>query len=149
MVLLTMTATIVEALEKIQGCRSTTERNIQPGDDNALPERSDDNEGREDQRQENAEYDSGESGESEKKKSADTPKSADSKERTKGNTISEPTLSNPRIGSPISHGQVVDLSQAMKAQMLRPCRLEDLLKGARLYIPPPPPKPEPVRSHPR
>lgn len=146
MVLLTMTATIVEALEKIQGRRSTTERNIQPGDDNALPERSDDNEGREDQRQESAEYDSGGS---EKKKSADTPKSADSKERTKGNTISEPTLSNPKIGSAISHGQVVDLSQAMKAQMLQPCHLEDLLKGARLYIPPPQPKPEPVRSHPR
>ena len=46
MVLLTMTAAIVEALGKIQGRGPATERNIQHGDDNALPERSDDNEGR-------------------------------------------------------------------------------------------------------
>lgn len=56
----------------------------------------------------------------------------------------EPSLETPKIGNPISHGQVVDLSKQMKPQGLEPCRLETLLKGARIYIPPPPPKPEPV-----
>jgi len=144
MVLLTMTAAIVEALGKIQGRGPATERNIQHGDDNALPERSDDNEGRKDQQQENADYDGGKP---EKNKSAGPGNTAEAKERPEGSAASEATLSNPRIGSPISHGQVVELSQNMKARMLQPCRLEDLLKGARLYIPPPPPKPEPTSEY--
>lgn len=56
----------------------------------------------------------------------------------------EPILEEPKIGNPISHGQVVDLSKQMKDQELEPCRLETLLKGSRIYIPPPPAKPEPV-----
>lgn len=60
----------------------------------------------------------------------------------------QPTLESPRIGNPISHGQVVDISKQMKEGGMEPCRLEILLKGSRIYVPPPPPKPEPVSSIP-
>lgn len=60
----------------------------------------------------------------------------------------EPSLENPKAGNPISHGQVIDLSRQLKALGLSPCTLETLLKGARVYIPPPPAKKEPVSPHP-
>lgn len=60
----------------------------------------------------------------------------------------EPTLDDPELGNPISHGQIVDLWKQLKAQGNSNFTLEQLLRGASVYIPPPPPKPEPV-SHPR
>lgn len=54
---------------------------------------------------------------------------------------SEPPLEDPAVGKPISHGQIVDLWQKLRPSS----SLEQLLQGARVYIPPPPPKPEPVR----
>jgi hypothetical protein len=62
----------------------------------------------------------------------------------KDSNPTQPDLLNPKIGNPISHGQIIDLSSQMKAQKLHPCRLEELLKSSRLYIPPPPPKQETV-----
>lgn len=59
----------------------------------------------------------------------------------------EPTLDDPKLGNPISHGQIVDLWKQLKAQGNSNFTLEQLLRGASVYIPPPPPKPEPV-SHP-
>lgn len=59
----------------------------------------------------------------------------------------EPTLENPKVGNPISHGQVIDLSRQLKAEKISSYTLEGLLKGARVYIPPPPQKKEPVTTH--
>ncbi|KAG4277565.1 hypothetical protein FPRO04_07342 [Fusarium proliferatum] len=55
----------------------------------------------------------------------------------------EPTLGDPKLGNPISHGQIVDLWKQLKAQGNSNFTLEQLLRGASVYIPPPPPKPEP------
>ena len=56
----------------------------------------------------------------------------------------EPMISNPKVGNPISHGQVVDISRDLKAHRIQPNSLEALLKGSRVYVPPPQPKVEPV-----
>ena len=48
------------------------------------------------------------------------------------------------VGSPISHEQIVDLWKHLKAKRDGNCHLEDLLRGSRVYVPPPAPKPEPV-----
>lgn len=61
---------------------------------------------------------------------------------------SEPLLAQPAIGEPISHGQVVDLWKRLQSSHASPCSLEMLLKGSRIYVPPPPPRPEPVRAEP-
>ncbi|KAL4727755.1 hypothetical protein ACLX1H_004444 [Fusarium chlamydosporum] len=55
----------------------------------------------------------------------------------------EPSLDDPEIGKPISNGQIVDLWKRSKAQGNTDYTLEQLLRGASIYIPPPPPKPEP------
>ncbi|RGP65925.1 vacuolar er assembly vma12 [Fusarium longipes] len=55
----------------------------------------------------------------------------------------EPSLEDPQVGKPISHGQIVDLWKRSKAQDNTEYTLEQLLRGASVYIPPPPPKPEP------
>ncbi|KAL5323032.1 hypothetical protein ACEPPN_007559 [Leptodophora sp. 'Broadleaf-Isolate-01'] len=142
MVLLTMTSTMVEALDKIRGLNQATDKNTEKNvfcDDYNSTKGNDDNRGSEDQTKEHTTTDADE------KKTIVTAlpgHDAHPEERREGNAASEPTLSNPRIGNPISHGQVVDLSQKMKAQKLQPCSLEDLLKGARIYLPPPAPKPE-------
>jgi hypothetical protein len=57
----------------------------------------------------------------------------------------EPTLSNPKIGNPISHGQVIDLWKKLTAGSSPARALDSLLQGTRVYIPPPQPKAEPVR----
>lgn len=56
----------------------------------------------------------------------------------------EPSLSNPIVGNPISHGQVVDISRDLKGRGIQPLSLEALLKGSKVYAPPPPPRVEPV-----
>ncbi|CVL05490.1 uncharacterized protein FMAN_10706 [Fusarium mangiferae] len=55
----------------------------------------------------------------------------------------EPTLDDPKLGNPISHGQIVDLWKQLKAQGNSNFTLEQLLRGASVYTPPPPPRPEP------
>lgn len=60
--------------------------------------------------------------------------------------LNEPSLSNPKLGNPISHGQIIDLWKDSQARSSHPKTLESLLRGARVYNPPPKPKPEPVSS---
>ncbi|CAJ0555265.1 Ff.00g053300.m01.CDS01 [Fusarium sp. VM40] len=55
----------------------------------------------------------------------------------------EPSLDEPELGKPISHSQIVGLWKRLKAQGNANYTLEQLLRGASVYIPPPPPKPEP------
>ncbi len=56
----------------------------------------------------------------------------------------EPLLSEPAIGNPISHSQVIDIYRHLKKMGYSSYHLDILLRGSRVYIPPPPPKPEPV-----
>lgn len=55
----------------------------------------------------------------------------------------EPSLEAPAPGKPISHGQILDLWRHLRDDHAD-YTLEKLLLGARVYITPPPPKPEPV-----
>ncbi|KAI9147602.1 hypothetical protein HJFPF1_12631 [Paramyrothecium foliicola] len=59
-------------------------------------------------------------------------------------TNNTPALDEPELGKPISHSQIVQLWQNLKASQELSCSLELLLRGSRVYIPPPPPKPEPT-----
>lgn len=56
----------------------------------------------------------------------------------------EPSLLDPRVGNPISHGQVVDISRDLKSRGIQPLSLEALLRGSKVYAPPPPHRVEPV-----
>jgi TMEM199 family protein len=67
----------------------------------------------------------------------------------------EPNLAEPAPGKPISHGQLIDILKHLKAHpdLIRekgditvpvPIRLAELLKGCKIYTPPPKPKAEPV-----
>ncbi|KAB5542456.1 endoplasmic reticulum-based factor for assembly of V-ATPase-domain-containing protein [Coniochaeta sp. 2T2.1] len=55
----------------------------------------------------------------------------------------EPTLEIPAVGNPISHGQIVDLWKQLGEAGQKGYTLENLLRGAKVYVPRPPPKPEP------
>jgi hypothetical protein len=61
----------------------------------------------------------------------------------------EPTVDNPAVGQPISHGQVVDLWRKLREAGEKEYTLENLLRGASVYVAPRPPKPEPVSMHSR
>ena len=56
----------------------------------------------------------------------------------------QPALESPKLGNPISRGQIIDLWKDLKARKAQPRTLDSLLRGARVYNPPPKPKPEPV-----
>ena len=81
--------------------------------------------------------------------------------QVKGSTVpledepqeNEPDLEDPRVGNPISHGQIIDLSKRLRhtssglhddASATPSFHLADLLRGSQVYIPPRKPKPEPV-----
>jgi TMEM199 family protein len=51
---------------------------------------------------------------------------------------------NARVGNPISHGQVIDITRDLKSHRIQPKSIEALLRGSRVYVAPPPPKAEPV-----
>jgi hypothetical protein len=59
-------------------------------------------------------------------------------------SLQEPSLAQPKIGNPISHGQIRALWKQTKELGITTCNLETLLRGARVYVPPTIPKPEPV-----
>lgn len=60
-----------------------------------------------------------------------------------------PSLEEPAVGKPIAHGQIVDLWKRLKTTDEAPSlSLEKLLIGAKVYVPPPPPKREQVRVPP-
>ncbi len=66
-------------------------------------------------------------------------------------STNEPSLVKPTVGNPISHGQLMEIAIAVREQRQtddgvksRGLGLENLLRGSRVYIAPPKPKPEPV-----
>ena len=82
--------------------------------------------------------------------------------------FSEPALAHVKVGDPISHRQLIDLSKLLKTRPLKttpaaneeekeggggeehdheeplPITLDALLGGSKVYVPPPPPKKEPT-----
>lgn len=64
-------------------------------------------------------------------------------------THDEPSLDEPAVGKPISHGQIVHLWKRLKAHDAGRGNfsLEGLLRGAKVYTPPPAPKPEPSAEY--
>ncbi|KAK2608072.1 hypothetical protein N8I77_006707 [Diaporthe amygdali] len=59
----------------------------------------------------------------------------------------DPSLQSPAIGKPISHGQIIKLWRLLKDYDARSYTLENLLWGARVYVPPAPAKPEPSNEY--
>ncbi|KAK4192312.1 endoplasmic reticulum-based factor for assembly of V-ATPase-domain-containing protein [Podospora australis] len=59
----------------------------------------------------------------------------------------EPSLDGPAVGNPISHSQIVELWTALRNAGRKEHSLESLLKGSRVYVPPPAPKPEPSNEY--
>lgn len=59
--------------------------------------------------------------------------------------------SNSAVGNPIGHGEVIAISRLLKTYNKKkgvesvPFRLEDLLRGSRVFLEPPKPTAEPVR----
>lgn len=140
MVLLTMTASIVEALEKIQSFGNLEKDKALAGEEiDDIPSGDHDTRTSQDSHLET-------DGTMEGNSRISTPsmRLAEGKKTANSGNNGEPKLSSPAVGNPISHGQIIDLSQDMQSKGLKPGRLEDLLKGVRAYVPPPPPKPEPV-----
>ncbi|CAM1508973.1 Fc.00g027120.m01.CDS01 [Cosmosporella sp. VM-42] len=68
-------------------------------------------------------------------------------EESPAQNTDEPSLENPEVGKPISHGQIIDLWNQLKASGDSACSLERLLRGANVYMPPPPPKSEPTPQY--
>ncbi|KAL3425969.1 vacuolar h+-atpase assembly protein [Phlyctema vagabunda] len=135
MVLLTMTHPIVEALEKLQSPRES--KDIFPGDGNLesvseAEDKPDEEEAGNDKH--------GNHG-------PDTPRDTGEKAKKLSDTLDEPSLTDPEIGNPISHGQILDISQQLKVQGLSPSTLDVLLRGSRVYLPPPTAKPEPTAEY--
>ena len=68
----------------------------------------------------------------------------------------EPSLEQPAIGNPITHGQIISISNTLKEIKTNdnnaseddkvPYHLDDLLRGSKVYVEPPKPKAEPVVS---
>ena len=59
--------------------------------------------------------------------------------------LGELCMTDPAVGKPISHGQILATVKTLKASGHAGFGLEQMLRGSALYVPPPPPKPEPVR----
>lgn len=60
---------------------------------------------------------------------------------------SDPSLSEPTVGTPVSHAQLIQIARYLRESHLpnkNDFRLDALLKGANIYVPPPKPKPQPV-----
>lgn len=142
MVYLTMTSTIVEALEKVQGLeRAVDEKgksHVKEDGTKASSEKGG---------QERTSTTEDKTGDAEGTPN-DGEKQVASIEASRGmdEESKEPSLLNPRLGNQISHGQVIDLSRQLKAKDLSPRNLDMLLRGSKVYVPPPPPKPEPVSA---
>lgn len=73
---------------------------------------------------------------------------AEVEKQSQASSEAEPSLQNPAIGKPISHGQIVQLWKLLKDHDAQSYSLENLLWGARVYVSPAPAKPEPVRPFP-
>lgn len=86
---------------------------------------------------------------------------SESKECLIDRVADEPSLDEPAVGNPISHGQVIQLSNYFRHRSKSQeststgsrddaiaFDLDNLLRGSKVYVEPPKPKPEPVRSPP-
>ncbi|KAG6052148.1 hypothetical protein E4U39_003771 [Claviceps sp. Clav50 group G5] len=75
----------------------------------------------------------------------DVSRTAHASLRTEGalQEVNEPSLKDPAVGKPISHGQVLDLWKSLNDDHQTRPSLELLLRGSQVYSPPPPPKSEP------
>jgi hypothetical protein len=135
MVLLTMTRTIVEALGKVQSL--TEEQSTPEGKHSADGQNKD---GEVSQKDANTVKSEGHAVTVSTSNGSYNGVVGDEKEP--GNQ--EPRLSNPQLGNPISHGQVIDLWKQLRASDSSPMSLDTLLRGSQVYAPPPKPKPEPV-----
>lgn len=143
MVFLTMTASMVEALDKVESLKKMKDDNICTG--KAMSDQDD-------KKLDNATEEEGRRISQEitvidKPTHVPVQTEAEVEKGDGRNQSIDPSLSNPQIGNLISHGQVIDLWKETESQNLRSYSLENLLKGSRVYNPPPPPKPEPVGSH--
>jgi TMEM199 family protein len=126
MVLLTTTPSMLEALEEIQSLEGKVDgsKDVQQKNTEAQRRDGQDQEGNE--------------------KSTDNEQGQCAKAEK---APAEPSLSNPRVGNPISHGQVLDIIRDLKALRIQPRSLEALLRGSKVYVPPLPPKSEPVSDY--
>lgn len=60
----------------------------------------------------------------------------------------EPSLTSPTLGAPISHSQILQLFHTLKTQSpANHSHLPDLLLGSKVYTPPPAPKPQPSSEY--
>ncbi|KAH6896694.1 endoplasmic reticulum-based factor for assembly of V-ATPase-domain-containing protein [Thelonectria olida] len=81
---------------------------------------------------------------------APVPRQTDDSDDGTGSTqpnTTEPSLESPAVGNPIAHGQIVDLWKKAKSGGESSHSLEELLRGAVVYIPPPPAKKEPTPEY--
>ncbi|KAG9560590.1 hypothetical protein KCU71_g3973, partial [Aureobasidium melanogenum] len=65
-------------------------------------------------------------------------------------TLSDPSLSEPTVGAPVSHAQLIQVARFLRESCLpnkNDFRLDALLKGANIYVPPPKPKPQPTAEY--
>ncbi|KAI5196217.1 hypothetical protein E4T39_07906 [Aureobasidium subglaciale] len=63
---------------------------------------------------------------------------------------SDPSLSEPTVGSPVSHAQLIELARFLRESDIpnkHDYRLDALLKGANIYVAPPKPKPQPTAEY--
>jgi hypothetical protein len=63
---------------------------------------------------------------------------------------SDHSLSEPTVGAPVSHAQLIQVARFLCESQLpnkNDFRLDTLLKGANIYVPPSKPKPQPVCIH--
>ncbi|KAF7876665.1 hypothetical protein EAF04_001750 [Stromatinia cepivora] len=162
MVLLTMTATIVEALQALHEAETShsheesaqlpSQQQMGKEIGESILKTSPENEAqlsRKDEEAEDKDRDAKLTKDSDRtdslvQQNVPTASSGDSK--SVGNA-KEPLLANPKIGNPISHGQVIDLWRDIRKQNLSPLALELLLRGSRVYVPPPVLKAEPTSEY--
>jgi hypothetical protein len=150
MVYLTVTSTILEALEKVQSLESLAKEK------HRLRDGKDVEEGLESRSKAaapgTAAEDEKQSGASVSTEDGDTKKDSQSKSKSEvvdaSGTSIEPSLFNPKLGNPISHSQIIDLSMELKKYSLSFWSLDALLRGSRVYVAPPNAKPEPVSPNP-
>lgn len=149
MVLLTMTTLMVEVLEKLQSLSANEEKNEHIHDQGSRKESSSKAEthSEEEPRAEGEQAEEKKQSMEELNLNTSIEKLKTTSDEKKDENSTDPSLQDPKIGNPISHGQVIDLWKQSKAKGLSPSSLEDLLRGSRVYIPPPPPKKEPVSLH--
>ncbi|KAI1169522.1 endoplasmic reticulum-based factor for assembly of V-ATPase-domain-containing protein [Nemania sp. FL0916] len=63
------------------------------------------------------------------------------------NETRDPCITDPAVGKPISHGQILSTLKTLQAQGHAGFRLDTMLRGSALYVPPPPPPPQPTDEY--